>query len=77
MSKDTRWGIVGAGKICHDFVCAIGTLKNSDKHKLIAVAARDLSRAQKFAELHKFQNAYGSYQELAKDKNVGMWVIHS
>lgn len=76
MSNYTRWGIVGAGKICHDFASAIRTLDNSDDHKLIACAARDSSRAQKFAELYRFERAYGTYEELANDKDVGKWVIN-
>lgn len=68
----TRWGIVGAGKICHDFTAAVGILPKSE-HKVVAVAARDLSRAREFAKIHEIENAYGSYEELANDKNVGKY----
>lgn len=64
-----QWGIVSTGKISHDFVTAIGTLPQID-HKVVAVAARDLSRAQEFSALHEIRNAYGSYEELANDSNV-------
>lgn len=66
----TRWGIVGAGKISHDFSTGVGTLPRSE-HELVAVAAQDLSRAKDFAKVHGIAKAYGSYQELANDKNVG------
>lgn len=64
-----KWGIVSTGKISHDFVTAIGTLSQID-HKVVAVAARDLSRAKQFSALHEIPIAYGSYDELANDPNV-------
>lgn len=66
----TRWGIVGAGKISHDFVTAVNSLPKSE-HQLVAVSARDAQRAKDFAKLHNIPSAYGSYTELANDKNVG------
>ncbi|XP_012892549.1 PREDICTED: trans-1,2-dihydrobenzene-1,2-diol dehydrogenase-like, partial [Dipodomys ordii] len=38
--------------------------------QVVAVAARDLSRAKEFARKHDIPKAYGSYAELAKDPNV-------
>ncbi|XP_014211051.1 trans-1,2-dihydrobenzene-1,2-diol dehydrogenase [Copidosoma floridanum] len=72
----TRWGIASAGKISHDFATALGTLPKSE-HELVAVAARDLSRAKDFAELHGARTAYGSYEELANDKSVEIVYIGS
>ncbi|KAJ8665170.1 hypothetical protein QAD02_006832 [Eretmocerus hayati] len=69
-----RWGIVGAGKISHDFTTGLATLPKSD-YQLVAVAARDLSRAKDFAKLHGITNAYGTYEELAKDKNIDVVYI--
>ena len=66
----TRWGIVSAGKISHDFSTALATLPTTEHH-IVAVAARQLSRALVFAKLHGIGKAYGSYVELAKDTNVG------
>ncbi|CAG2117483.1 unnamed protein product, partial [Medioppia subpectinata] len=65
----TRWGIISAGKISHDFVSALRTLP-ADEHQLVAVAARDLKSAQEFARIHGIPKAYGSYEELARDPNV-------
>lgn len=65
-----KWGIASAGKISHDFVTAVRTLPASE-HEIVGVAARELSRAQSFSELHKIKKAYGSYEELAKDKDIG------
>ncbi|XP_069857116.1 trans-1,2-dihydrobenzene-1,2-diol dehydrogenase isoform X1 [Dipodomys merriami] len=64
-----RWGIVSAGLIASDFTTVLGTLPRSD-HQVVAVAARDLSRAKEFARKHDIPKAYGSYAELAKDPNV-------
>ena len=41
----------------------------------MAVAARDLSRAKEFAKKHDIPKAYGSYEELAKDPDVGEWHV--
>lgn len=65
-----RWGIASAGKISHDFLTGLGTLSAED-HKVVAVGARDLGRAKDFAKLHEIPKAYGSYDELAKDPEVG------
>lgn len=39
--------------------------------KVVAVAARDLMHAQSFAAKHGIPRAYGSYEELAKDSEIG------
>lgn len=64
-----KWGIASAGSISKDFVNAIQTLSKDD-HQVVAVGARDLSRAKKFAERFDVPKAYGSYLELAQDPNV-------
>jgi dihydrodiol dehydrogenase / D-xylose 1-dehydrogenase (NADP) len=69
----TRWGIASAGKISHDFVTALSTLP-SEEHKVVAVAAQQLDRAQTFACEHHIPNAYGSYEELAKNPDVGKYI---
>ncbi len=40
---------------------------------MAAVAARDLKKAQEFVKKFDIPNAYGSYQELAQDPNVGQY----
>lgn len=69
-----RWGIAAAGKISNDFVSALTTL-DSNHHTVVAVAARDLNRATEFAGRFDISNAYGSYKELADDKNVQVVYI--
>lgn len=69
----TRWGLASAGKISHDFATALATLPDGE-HTVVAVAARDLSRAKDFAKLHRIEKAYGNYQDLANDSDVGWFV---
>uniref|UniRef100_A0A8D2DMN5 Trans-1,2-dihydrobenzene-1,2-diol dehydrogenase n=1 Tax=Sciurus vulgaris TaxID=55149 RepID=A0A8D2DMN5_SCIVU len=69
-----RWGIVSAGLISNDFTTVLCALPRSE-HQVVAVAARDLSRAKDFALKHDIPKAYGSYEELAKDPNVEVAYI--
>ncbi len=66
----TKWGIVTCGKISTDFTIALQTL-NPKEHAIVAVAARDLKKAQQFAEDFGIAKSYGSYKELAEDAEVG------
>ncbi|CAL1688862.1 unnamed protein product [Lasius platythorax] len=69
-----RWGIASAGKISHDFATALRTLP-ANEHQMIAVAARQLSRAQDFANLHEIGKAYDDYEKLALDKDIDIVYI--
>jgi len=69
-----KWGIASAGRISHDFVNALGTLPD-DEHQVVAVAARDLSRAEEFAQRFGIPKAYGNYLNLAEDPNVEIVYI--
>ncbi|XP_044303655.1 trans-1,2-dihydrobenzene-1,2-diol dehydrogenase-like [Varanus komodoensis] len=74
-----RWGICSAGKISHDFLVALKTLPLAD-HKVVAIASRDVKRAQEYAKKHGICRAYGSYEELAHDPDVDVvyvGVIHT
>uniref|UniRef100_A0A672RVW0 Dihydrodiol dehydrogenase, tandem duplicate 2 n=1 Tax=Sinocyclocheilus grahami TaxID=75366 RepID=A0A672RVW0_SINGR len=70
-----RWGICSAGKISHDFTVALKTLP-AENHQVLAVAARDLKHAQEFAQKHSVPRSYGSYEELAKDPEIGETAGH-
>lgn len=39
--------------------------------QVVAVAARKLEDAQDFAKKHNISRAYGSYEELARDPQIG------
>ncbi|XP_042216075.1 trans-1,2-dihydrobenzene-1,2-diol dehydrogenase-like [Homarus americanus] len=70
----TRWGIVSAGLISNDFVGALKALPEGE-HRVVAVAARSLESAKKFASKYGVEKAYGSYDELARDPNVEVVYI--
>ncbi|XP_043847178.1 trans-1,2-dihydrobenzene-1,2-diol dehydrogenase [Dromiciops gliroides] len=74
MDKVVRWGILSAGLIAHDFTTALRTLPRSE-HQVVAVAARDLSRAQDFARRHDIPKSYGSYEELLRDPDVDVVYV--
>lgn len=69
-----RWGIVSAGLISHDFVNAVSTLLKTE-HQVLAVAARKLSSAKDFANLHGIPRAYEGYEALAKDPEIGKYAV--
>ncbi|XP_040169262.1 trans-1,2-dihydrobenzene-1,2-diol dehydrogenase-like [Anopheles arabiensis] len=69
-----RWAIVSAGTISHDFACAVSTLPAAD-HQLVAVGARGLENARKFAELHGIPRFYEGYEAIAKDPEVDVVYV--
>ncbi|KAI8518089.1 hypothetical protein Bbelb_041060 [Branchiostoma belcheri] len=68
------WGIVSAGNISNDFKVALDTLPK-DEHEVVAVAARSLERAEQFAKTHDIPSYYGSYAELAEQKDIDVVYI--
>ena len=65
-------GIIGTGSIA---VSMADTINQMDNARCCAIASRDISRAEEFAEGHGFEKAYGSYEELAKDGDVELVYI--
>lgn len=67
MTPPLRIGILGAARIAGRAVVeparALG-------HEVVAVAARDLGRAQAYAAEHGIARAYGTYEELLADADV-------
>lgn len=72
VSKPLRWGILGLGKIAHQFV---NDLKLIEHVKIVACASRSISNAINFAGLHEIEKSYGSYQELFEDDNVDIIYV--
>ena len=68
----TKWGIIGTGKIAHTFAAALAGNPSSE---LCAVASRTYEKAKTFAEKFGFEKAYGSYTELAEDKDIDIVYI--
>lgn len=61
-----RWGFLGAGGIAH----AQASDMKLHGFDLAAVGARDLAKAQEFADQFGFARAHGSYAELVADPDV-------
>lgn len=65
-------GILGAGGIARVMA---ETVNGMEEAQCYAVAARDLGRAQKFAEEFGVEKAYGSYEEMLQDPQVELVYI--
>ena len=74
MKKKYKWGILAPGKMSAKFTRGLQLLDNVE---LYAVGSRDLNRAGKFAAEFGFKKAYGSYEELAADKEVDVIYVAS
>jgi predicted dehydrogenase len=72
MSKNYRWGILGAGRIAEKFCTALCFVEGSEVY---AVASRDLAKAKDYASKFNAAVFYGSYNELVKDENVDVIYI--
>lgn len=65
-------GIMGAGHIAEKMAYTIQHMEDATGY---AIAARDLERAQIFAEKFEIQKAYGSYEALVQDPEVELIYI--
>lgn len=70
--RTIKWGIMGAGNISAKFAQTLKEMKNTE---LVAVAARNLERAEKFASEYQIDIVYGSYEELVKDSDIDVIYI--
>ncbi|KAG5188404.1 hypothetical protein JKP88DRAFT_206685 [Tribonema minus] len=68
-----RWGFMGAGRVCHDFVQALKYVPEAGVP--VAVGCRELQRSVEFGDLHGIPNRYGSYVEVASDPNVEICYV--
>jgi predicted dehydrogenase len=64
----TRWGVLGVAKIATNKV--IPAMQNSNVTEVVAIASRDLSKAQSAAANLGIARAYGTYEELLGDPEV-------
>ncbi|KAM3967633.1 trans-1,2-dihydrobenzene-1,2-diol dehydrogenase [Aphomia sociella] len=74
MDFQLRWGIAGVGMIAHDFITALGTLP-AQQHKVIAIAGKELERADRLASLHKINTVYEGYELLAHDDSIDIVFV--
>jgi predicted dehydrogenase len=66
--EKVRWGVLGAARIAVNRV--IPAMKRSERCEVVAIASRDLVRAQSTARDLEIPKAYGSYEALLADPEV-------
>jgi len=64
--------ILGAGKIAETMARTIQGLEDVNAY---AVASRDLGKAKEFADKYGFEKAYGSYEEMLADPQIGLVYV--
>jgi predicted dehydrogenase len=67
-----RWGIIGLGNIANQFATDLQLLEDAE---IVAVASRDIDKANAFAQKYNGPKAYDSYDALFADKNVDIIYI--
>ena len=66
--EPVRWGVLGAANIALSKV--IPAMQHSSHTPVVAIASRDLAKAQRAADTLGISRAYGSYEELIADPDV-------
>lgn len=67
-----KMAIMGAGSIAIKMANTINGMPDVEAY---AIGARDLERAQAFAQQYNFTKAYGSYEEMLKDEEIDLVYI--
>ncbi len=70
--RKIKWGIVGLGKIARQFA---NELMLVEEAQIAAVASRDATKAQKFANIFGCKKAYGNYDEIFDDDEIDIIYI--
>jgi len=68
MPNKLRWGVLGTAAIGLKKV--IPAMQRGHSTSVVAIASRDLAKAQQVATALKIPTAYGSYEELLADPNI-------
>ena len=68
MTNKVRWGILSPAKIGVEKV--IPAMQKGELTEVVAIASRDLTRAEAAAKKLGIPRAYGSYEELLADPEV-------
>src|ERR1700678_960735 len=68
MSKKLRWGVLSTANIGLKKV--IPAMQQGEYTSVVAIASRDLAKAQEAAAALGIPTAYGSYEELLDDPNI-------
>ncbi|MCF0190304.1 MAG: Gfo/Idh/MocA family oxidoreductase [Marinilabiliaceae bacterium] len=75
MTKVLRIGILGTGWIAEKMARTISGMDEERGIQLFAVASRSLDKARLFATQWNIPKAFGSYDELASDKEVDLIYV--
>ena len=67
-------GILGAGGIARVMA---QTINKMDQARLYAIGSRNVEKAQAFAQEFKIEKAYGSYEELVKERREDHYFADS
>jgi predicted dehydrogenase len=67
-----KWGIVGLGNIANQFATDLLLLEDA---QLVAVASRNINKANEFAEKYNGSKAYDSYDALFADDQIDIVYI--
>lgn len=62
-----KWGIISLGKIAHKFTEGLNYVSNAE---LYGMASSDINRAREFAQKHKVQKVFESYDALARPDKI-------
>jgi len=65
-----RWGIAGAKSRSRQFILRLNALLK-EGHKIIAIAAQEVSHAQSAAKIYNIPKIYDDYEKLALDTDIG------
>lgn len=68
-----KWGVLGTASIAKG--CTIPGMKKANNCELVAIAGRDINKAEAFKEEFGFQKAYGNYEDLLNDPDVEVVYI--
>jgi predicted dehydrogenase len=72
MSKNYRWGIIGAGRIAQKFCTALNAVEGSEVY---AIASRDPDKGKTYANQFNASKIYTNYDDLLADENVDIVYI--
>jgi len=72
MSHRIRWGILGTGKIAHQFAAALRRLPDAE---LLAAGSRAAESAGRFADEFEIPRRYKDYAELVRDPEIEVIYI--
>jgi predicted dehydrogenase len=72
LSRTIGWGILGTGRIAHDFAKALGQVPEASLH---AVCSRSRDKAQGFAARFGLAKAYDQLADMLKDPGVDVVYV--